>query len=431
MKYQVITLFPELFRPFLESTLLARAKENALIEAEIVQLRNYAINTQGQVDDTPYGGGGGMISRVEASVAAVEDAKKKDPNAKVILFTPRGQAISQKLVKEITKEAVDNQSGLILYCSRYEGVDERFVESWVDYEISIGDAIYMGGEAPAIAFMEATARLIPGVLGNSVSLEDESFELGGVEYPQYTKPQTFRGRKVPDILLSGNHGEIAKWQKIRSIEDTSLRRPDLVSDSIKNSISSGDEIKKKEAPVYLALLHHPVVDKAGEVITSSITNLDVHDIARSVRTFELDGYFVVHPSKTLRALVQRVCDHWSEGAGVHYNPNRSEALQFIRSVATFDDMLSMIEKEHGELPRLVVTSARPGERMIAYDEFRSLMPSLGNRPILLLFGTAWGIHSDITDRADYRLLPIWGPGDYNHLSVRSAVAIILDRLFGF
>jgi tRNA (guanine37-N1)-methyltransferase len=425
MKYQIITLFPDLFAPFRSHTLLSKAHNEGRIQIETSNLRDYAINTQGQVDDAPYGGGGGMICRIESAVAAVESAKKKDPSAKVILLTPRGVPFTQKAAKSLVEEAQDSEGGFILFCSRYEGVDERFVEGWVDYEFSFADAIYMGGEVPAMAFMEATARLLPGVLGNEASLTEESFESGGLEYPQYTRPSEFRGRAVPEVLLRGNHRAIAEWRQKQSLLDTSVRRPDLLNNIVPEQGSDGIS----RPPMYLALMHYPVVDKQGETITSSVTNLDVHDIARSVRTFELDGYYVVHPSLTLRKLIQKVCDHWAGEAGLSYNPNRSEALQYIKTLPVLDDVLTDINQKHGVLPRIVVTSARPGERMTTYDDFRKLLPHV-EEPLLILFGTAWGLHQDIIDRAEYRLAPIYGPGEYNHLSVRSAVAIILDRLFG-
>lgn len=423
MKYQIITLFPELFNPFQSNTLISRAIKEQKMSLSFLNLRDFAINSQGQVDDAPYGGGGGMVGRIEASVAAVESAKKKDEKAKVILFTPRGIPFTQAHAKKLVSEATESNSGFILYCSRYEGVDERFAEGFIDYEFSIGDAIYMGGEVPAMAFLESTARLIPGVLGNDESIKEESFEMGGIEYPHYTRPAEFRGMKVPEILLSGNHAEIEAWRKKQALIDTSKRRPDLLP------YSAPRKNPETRPPFYVGLIHHPVVDKQGEIITSSVTNLDVHDIARSVRTFDLDGYYVVHPSRTLRKLIQKVCDHWGTESAKLYNHNRSEALRYIKTLSTLDDILSDISEKHGVLPNIVVTSAKPGERMLDYKDFKALLPNL-SEPILLLFGTAWGLHSSITDRAEYRLNPIYGPGKYNHLSVRSAVAIILDRIFG-
>lgn len=429
IKYSIITHFPELFEPFLKSTLLARAVQANKIEVDLVPFRKFAINTHGQVDDAPAGGGGGMLLRPDALVPALEAVRDKNLTSKVVVFTPRGRPLNQKLLREIVKE---NQQ-LILLCPRYEGIDERFCESSVDYEISVGDCIYMGGEVPALAFLESSARLVPGVLGNEESIEEESFEMGGLEYPQYTKPRVYRGRHVPETLLSGNHKEIDSYRYAEAVDDTSLRRPDLLPEALdvlspKLLGRKGLKVSQKP-PVYLALIHHPVVDKQGEIITSSVTNLDVHDIARSVRTFNLDGYYIVHPSRTLRRLMEKICLHWSEGRGLEYNPNRSEALAYIKLVAAFDDVLSGIEKEHGVLPRVIATSARPGERTLDYESFRNIIPNI-KQPLLFIFGTAWGLHDALVDRAEYRLDPIYGPADYNHLSVRSAVAIILDRLFG-
>ena len=424
IKYSVITHFPELFEPFLKSTLLAKAVQNAKIEVELVPFRKFAINTHGQVDDTPVGGGGGMLLRPEALCAALEEVKDTKIKSKVIVFTPRGRPLNQKLIREIMPIG-DKSLQLVMICPRYEGLDERFCEAHVDYEISVGDCIYMGGEVPALAFLEASARLVPGVLGNEVSTEEESFELGGLEYPQFTKPRVYRGRHVPETLLSGNHKDIGQYRKKEALDDTSLRRPDLLPHALERIPLQS----KDKPPLYLALIHHPVVDKQGEIVTSSVTNLDVHDIARSVRTFDLQGYYIVHPSRTLRRLMEKICLHWSEGRGLEYNPNRSEALAMIRLVASFDDVISSIEKEHGVPPRIVATSARPGERTLDYKSFREIIPNI-KQPILFLFGTAWGLHDSLVDRAEYRLDPIYGPADYNHLSVRSAVAIILDRLLG-
>jgi len=288
----------------------------------------------------------------------------------------------------------------------------------------------MGGEVPAMAFLECISRLVPGVLGNEDSIKEESFELDGLEYPQYTKPREFRGYEVPEVLLSGNHGEIAKWRKQQSAVDTIVRRPDLLkekSQDVEAPLPKGS--KKGRPPVYLGLLHYPVVDKHNKTVISSITNLDVHDISRSVKTFGLDGFFVMHPSKILRRLIQKICDHWSHGAGLDYNANRSEALSTVISVAYLEDAIAKIEKQHGRLPRIVMTSAQDGPRSIQYDTFRDALPDI-EEPIFILFGTAWGIHQDVVDQAEFRLSPIWGPTEYNHLSVRSAVAIVLDRLFG-
>ncbi len=212
MKIITISLFPEMFPPVLETSMLFKAKDKGIVEFENVSLRDYGLGPRKQVDDTPYGGGDGMLLKPAPVVAAIEDAKKKAKNSKVILLTPRGERFNQAKAKELAK----NKQDLIFVCARYEGYDERITE-FVDEQISIGDYILTGGELPAMVVIDSVVRLIPGVLGGETSAEIESFADGKtLEYPQYTRPEEFRGMKVPDVLLSGHHGEIAKWRKEQS-----------------------------------------------------------------------------------------------------------------------------------------------------------------------------------------------------------------------
>jgi tRNA (guanine37-N1)-methyltransferase len=415
---QILTLFPELFEHFGTYGLMRRAVDEKLIELETVQLRDYAINNQGQVDDTPYGGGSGMVLRPEPALTAIRDARAKDPSAKVILFTPRGKPLTQKKSHELSEHCKNEHGGLILLCSRYEGVDQRIVEAEVDEEISIGDYILMGGEIPAMALLESVVRLIPGVLGNPESIEEESFENDLLEYPHYTKPQEYEGLSVPEVLTSGNHKKIKEWKSNRSYKDTLERRPDLIR-----------EPSLPKAELSAALIHYPVVDKQGELITSSITTLDLHDIARTARTFGLSRLYIIHPVKALRQLAEKINDHWAEGFGQRYNPNRAEALALLSIVPDIDDMLIDIETRTGKPPKLITTSAKPCNHQKSYDEFRAELPTLDDSHVIL-FGTGWGLANEILDRADMHLGPICGPTEYNHLSVRSAAAIIFDRLLG-
>ncbi|MCC6953117.1 MAG: tRNA (guanosine(37)-N1)-methyltransferase TrmD [Deltaproteobacteria bacterium] len=414
---QILTLFPELFTPFLSCGLMSRATRDQIVNVSTTHLRDYAINTHGQVDDSPYGGGSGMVLRVESAVAAIEDAKKRNPQAKVVLFSPRGRRLTQPFVRSFTEELQSSGDGLILLCPRYEGVDERVLE-WVDLEISLGDFVMMGGEIPAMAFLEGVTRLLPGVLGNPESHVTESFETGLLEYPQYTKPQEYRGRTVPEVLLSGNHQKIVDWRRAQSLEVTRRRRPDL----LKGPQHAAGELS-------VALIHHPVLGKVGETITSSITNIDLHDIARSARTFGIDHFYVVHPVKALRRLAGNICDHWATGFGATYNPNRSEALSLIRLVPDFEDVIIDIESRNGTLPRIVSTSARESETPTTYASFREDLAA-NQAPHLVLFGTGWGLAPEILDRAQVHLEPINGATGYNHLSVRAAAAIIFDKLLG-
>jgi tRNA (guanine37-N1)-methyltransferase len=209
MKIQVITLFPEMFENVLNTSMLWKAQEKNLVEYELISLRGFGLGSRKTVDDTPYGGGDGMVLKPEPLFAAVEHAKQKDPDAQILLMTPRGEIFTQELAREFAA----TEAGLIIICGRYEGYDER-ITSLVDKQLSIGQYVLTGGELPAMVVIDAVSRLVPGVLGGETSAINESFSEGDeIEYPQYTRPEEFRGLKVPDVLLSGNHAEIERWRK--------------------------------------------------------------------------------------------------------------------------------------------------------------------------------------------------------------------------
>jgi tRNA (guanine37-N1)-methyltransferase len=416
MNIQILTLFPELFESFTKAGLLSRAVETGDLKVSTVHLRDYAINTHGQVDDSPSGGGSGMVLRVESGVNAIRDLKKKNPTAKVVLMTPRGQKLTQKKVHDLKDCA--QKDGLVILCTRYEGVDERIVELEVDEEISLGDFVLMGGEIAAQALVEAMVRLLPGVLNNSESIVHESFESGLLEYSQYTKPREFEGLTVPEVLLNGNHAEIEKYRKNDSVSETLKRRADLFTGPV-----------RPKCPVSVALMHYPVIDKQGDIITSSLTNLDIHDIARSCKTYGIERFYIVHPVRLLRKLAEKIQTHWLEGYGSTYNPNRKEALELIKLVPDFDDVLSDIEIRHKRLPKIVVTSAHKSDQVRSYKDFRGDLLK-EDAEHLILFGTGWGMAPELMERAAVRLEPIVGPTEWNHLSVRAAAAITFDRLFG-
>lgn len=211
---QVITLFPEMFTGVFGASMLWKAQDREIVKLTTIDLREFGLGPRRQVDDTPYGGGDGMLLKPEPLFAAVESAKANDPDAQVLLMTPRGERWHQALAQEFA----DDGRGLILICGRYEGYDER-ITTLVDRQISIGDYVLTGGEVPAMAVVDSVTRLIPGVLGGEQSAIIESFSDGEtLEFPQYTRPVEFRGMKVPDILLSGNHGEIEAWRKANSLK---------------------------------------------------------------------------------------------------------------------------------------------------------------------------------------------------------------------
>jgi tRNA (guanine37-N1)-methyltransferase len=210
MKIQVITLFPEMFHGVLNNSMLWKAQDRGIAEFEYINLRDFGLGTRRQVDDTPYGGGDGMLLKPEPLVAAIEQAKANDPSALVLLPTPRGQVYKQSDAKELAA----GDRGLIIVCPRYEGYDER-VTKWIDRQYCIGNYVLTGGELPAMIMIDSVVRLLPGVLGGETSAEVESFQQDdeSIEAPQYTRPEEFRGMRVPDVLLSGHHAEIAKWRQ--------------------------------------------------------------------------------------------------------------------------------------------------------------------------------------------------------------------------
>lgn len=210
-KFTIITLFREALEPYLNTSMMWKAKEKGLAEFEFVNLRDFGLGPHKSVDDTPYGGGDGMLLMCEPVFNAIESVKTKDPSAKVILPTPVGEIWNQEMARIFAKDA-----HYIILCPHYEGYDERIL-SIVDYKISLGKFVLTGGELPALVMVDSIVRLIPGVLGGETSAEIESFSNGdNLEYPQYTKPYDFRGMTVPDVLLSGNHGEVDKWREEHS-----------------------------------------------------------------------------------------------------------------------------------------------------------------------------------------------------------------------
>jgi tRNA (guanine37-N1)-methyltransferase len=224
MEFHVITLFPAMFSA-LDAGLIGRARQAGIITVEAHNLRDHGLGNYRQVDDTPYGGGSGMVMRPEPIASAIDTVMAARPALLKILMTPQGERFDQPLAREL----VQHREGLLLIAGRYEGVDDR-IHELVDREISIGDYVLSGGELAAMVVIEAVARLVPGVVGNPESLAEESFGNGNLlEYPQYTRPEEFLGMRVPEILLSGDHGKIRAWREAEAMRRTTRRRPELVA----------------------------------------------------------------------------------------------------------------------------------------------------------------------------------------------------------
>ena len=224
MNFVVLTLFKDMVESAMNTSIMGRAIEKGLIDLNVIDIRDYACNKHNRVDDYPYGGGAGMVMQAEPVYKACEAARQQiNGKAKLVYLSPIGRTFTQEVAKELAQE-----ENLIFLCGHYEGIDERVLEMEVDDYISLGDFVLTGGELPAICIMDAVSRLVPGVLNNDDSASDESFEGNTLEYPQYTRPEEFMGKRVPDVLLSGHHANIERWRREQSLLRTIERRPDLM-----------------------------------------------------------------------------------------------------------------------------------------------------------------------------------------------------------
>jgi tRNA (guanine37-N1)-methyltransferase len=239
MIIDILTIFPGMVAGPITESIIGKAIDRKLIDIRVINIRDYAADPHRTTDDRPFGGGSGMVMKPEPLVAAIGDVRENDPAAKVILLSPQGKLFDQDIAFELSR-----LNHICLVCGRYEGVDERIRNHYVDDEISIGDYVLTGGELPALVIVDAVARLLPGVLGSNESLNEESFIAGLLEYPHYTRPEIFGDHRVPDILLSGNHGAIRRWRRQQALIRTWQRRPDLLE---KSQLSREDEELLAEA----------------------------------------------------------------------------------------------------------------------------------------------------------------------------------------
>lgn len=434
MRFDIITIFPKMFESPFDQGLVGQAIKEKRLELKFWDPRSVAKDAHKSVDDKPFGGGDGMVMLPEILKQTLDKIlmDKNSPKKKVIYLSPQGSLLTQKKSQELAQ----NHDQLILICGRYGGIDERFIKKYVDEEISIGDYIVTGGELPAMVLMDSVSRFVPGTLGNEMSPLEESFKDGLLEEPLYTKPRQFEGIDVPEVLTSGHHEKINKWKKQQRLIRTFEKRPDLLAKSStpvskrfeKEDLSEVFKNMDLRKNVALGLVHYPVYNKGGEVVATNVTNLDIHDIARACRTFGIDNYYIITPMEEQLAFVGRVLEHWQEGPGIKYNPVRKDALSNTRAAMSVE---AAIEDWGVKNTRLVATSAREvaGPKPINFTSLRELAVK---EPLFILFGTGYGLENGLVRRCDYLLEPIRGRStdNFRHLSVRSAVSIILDRLFG-
>lgn len=439
MNFTVVTLLPELIEGAFVAGVVGRGRDAGCIVVTTVNPREFTTDKHRTVDDTPYGGGPGMVMKAEPLLAAI-DAASRHVEAPVhrIALTPSGRPLTQQRVRELA--ALPH---LVLVCGRYEGIDQRVLDTAIDEELSIGDYVLSGGELGALVIIDAVARLVPGVLGEPESATDESFAGALLEYPQYTRPiqiPTSRGLLgVPAILSSGNHAAIADWRRQQAMQRTAQRRPELWaqhrSDKHDRKLLKGLPALDIAARCYVALVQDPVSNRAGLEAATAQTTLDLHDIGRTTTTYGLAGFYVVTPNESQRDQVEQIAIHWRE---TMVGAQRTKALAAVRVAADVAGAVASITAATGQAPLVVATSANPtqfvGVQPVAssdlLQQLATAAPAAAMQPVLLVFGTSGGLVADQLPRIDLLLRPIEGAPDWNHLSVRSAVAITLDRLFG-
>ena len=416
MKITVITAFPELMRNYLASSVLGRGIAAGKLEAEVVDIRDFSEGSYRQIDDYCYGSGG-MMLMAEPLARAVESVSG-GAKPYVVYPSPQGVRLHQELVEDLARK-----EHLVIVCGHYEGVDERFTEKYVDMEISLGDFVLTGGEMPAMAIVDAVSRLIPGVVGSESSVEEDSFYSGMLDTPHYTRPAQWRGERVPEVLLNGDAKAIERWRRRQSVERTLDRRPDIAGRAgIIPWLSGG---------AYVMEVHYPVLDKRGEKSSTAITGMDLHDIARACRTYGIKKYLLVTPIAQQREMAKRIAGHWTSGWGADYNPDRREAFSTLKIFASVQKAVAWAEEKEKKPVFKIATTAK---RHAGAQHWLTLKREILRRDHspLFIFGTGWGLHDEVMETADAVMTPICGGKDgWNHLSVRSAVSITLDRFFGW
>ncbi len=438
LKIDILTIFPELVESIIRYGAIKYAVTAGKAEIRVIDIRKFCDDKNRNVDDSPYGGGGGMVIKAEPLFKAIASSREvsvekllKKPPSNIVYFSPAGRKMTSKITKEYSEKR-----RITLICGRYEDIDNRVREKVVSDEISIGDYVVSGGELPGCIFIDSILRNIKGVLGNESSAQNDSFEAGLLDFPHYTRPAEVYGLKVPDVILSGDHKKIDRYRKTDQLKTTLQRRRDLVEyekldkEQKKQYIDWYSKQKPRiDSKLYVTLLHYPVYDRLKKTIVTSVTNLDIHDICRSSATFDVKKYYISNPIETQRNLVKRVCHFWTEGYGSTYHENRNVALEKVSVATDFKEVVDSIKKEEKEKPIIIGTSAKictDTKKFMSFEAARKLISS--RRPVLIVFGTGWGLADSVTDRCDFILEPINGANHFNHLSVRSAAAIILDRL---
>jgi len=430
MNVSIVTLFPELYQSFLQTSLMQKAVDKQLLSFSLKTVFEH-VQPKERVDAPTFGHSSGMLLRPDVMEKAFDDLDGAHGKSFKIFLSPQGTRLTQRSAKDLWSK-IESYDHVMFVASRYEGVDARVEQEYADAIVSVGDFVVMGGDIPTMLLMECLFRHMPGVVGKQESVDLDSFSGAFVDHPEYTKPVEWKNRVVPEILRSGNHAAIIDWRRHKAAELTVKKHFDWLRSCL---LSCEDQaLAKRYIPShYVALMHDGIALKEGRIGTTSVTSIDIHDIARSSATYNLKNYFVVTPLVDQQKMVETILGFWSDKqVGAEYNKHRHEALDSVMLKPSLQAVLEQIEQQEGKKPIIIGTSARFDQNMdklISYHD-QSLVWQ-HDRPVLLLLGTGHGMAQDLLDQCDYFLQPLQGFSNFNHLSVRSAAAIIFDKWLGF
>lgn len=468
MKISVVTLFPELYTSFLQTSLIGRAQQEGLVSCSLLNLFDFKQDRQ-RIDAPTYGHGAGMLIRPDVIERAVEHGEQLFGPAYKIFFSPHGRVLDQDLLKHIfrvvsaqadcdplfavrqsdaldavsvegarandTAESLpvpDAAKHIMLLPARYEGIDARAESYYADMVVSVGNFVLMGGDLPAMMLIEGLMRLIPGVVGNTGSVEHDSFTGPFVDYPEYTTPVVWKSRTVPEVVRSGNHQQLETWRQKEAVEKTVNSHFEWVRTHALTPVEK--KLVLEHIPHhYVALMHSNVMLPEQKEGSTSVTSIDIHDIARSAATYGLKEYFLVTPFADQQKIIMTLLDFWVSKEGFEYNKLRQQAVSMVKVASTLEETVEAIRQKEEKEPLLIGTSARQEEyyrhsRPITYYD-QSVVWS-EQRPLLFVLGTGHGLAPELLKRCDFMLPPVYGFTAFNHLSVRSAAAVIFDRWLG-
>ena len=430
-RFHIVTLFPEFFESPLSTALMGRAREAGIVDCSFHDPRQFSTDKHHRVDDRPYGGGPGMVMQGEPLARALRSIERP---GRMLFMAPGGRPLTQDMVRELARE-----DDLTIVCGRYEGIDARLLQLFPLEPVSVGDIVLNGGESAALSVLEAVSRLMPGFMGKEESGDDESFSHGLLEYPHYTRPENFEGLTVPDVLQSGDHERIANWRRQESVRATLRMRPEMLNEAplYREDVQTLADTPRERPGRNLSfcLVHYPVSLGPKKTGASSLTNLDIHDIARISRSYAMGSFYPVTPLGDQLRVLEEILRHWTRGPGGVGNADRAQALGLVQPATSLEEAVAHMTAQHGTRPRLVASSAvwpakgkasQPGRMPMTPRDVRRWCDQ---GPVMLCLGTAQGLAPEVLEQCEGTLRPVRFLG-YNHLSVRSAAAILADRILG-